>query len=75
MKKASDAGRTQNEARKGRVSAPAVVTMMASFRFCRMVRLKEAQKKIRPRGSSFCQMLIGGSGSSYSLKLSAGTCN
>lgn len=34
MKKQSEAGSTTHEARKGSVSAPAVVTMIASFRFC-----------------------------------------
>lgn len=73
-KKASDAGKTPREARKGRVSAPAAVTMMASLRFCRIVRLKLAQKNMRARGTSFCQRVTGsGKFASMSFRLSAGT--
>ncbi len=60
-KKASDAGSTQREARKGSASAPAEVTTIASFRLARMVRLKLAQKKMSASGSSFCHSLTGGS--------------
>ena len=34
IKKPMEAGNTQKELRKGSVSAPAVVTMMASFNVC-----------------------------------------
>jgi hypothetical protein len=73
-KKATLAGSTQKEARKGSVSAPPAVTMMASLRLCRMVRLKEAQKKMRPRGSTFCHSSRGALGSSSSTDCSTGTC-
>ena len=73
-KNAREAGNTPREARKGRVSAPAAVTMMASLRFCRMVRLKLAQKKMSARGTSFCHKVTGsGKFASMSFKLSAGT--
>lgn len=52
---------------------PAVVTTMESFRFCRMVRLKEPQKKMRPRASSLRHSVKGsGSFCSSSARLSAG---
>jgi hypothetical protein len=73
MKKASDAGSTPNEASHGSVSAPAVVTTIASFRFCRIVRLKDAQKKISAKGSSLCHREVAPSGSSTSLRCSTGT--
>ena len=75
-KNAKEAGRTPREARNGRVSAPAAVTMIASLRFCRMVRLKLAQKKISAKGTSFCHRVTGsGRFASISFKLSAGTWN
>ena len=58
-RKARDAGSTPREARKGSVSAPASVTMIASLRFCSMVRLKLAQKKMTARGTSLCHILTG----------------
>lgn len=48
---------------------------MESFRFCRTVRLKEAQKKMRPRHNSLRHSCRGsGSFASISDRLSSGTC-
>lgn len=73
-RKAREAGKTPREARNGRVSAPAAVTMIASLKFWRIVRLKLAQKKIKASGTSFCHSVTGsGRLASISFKLSAGT--
>ena len=73
-RKAKDAGRTPKEARNGRVSAPAAVTMMASLKFWSIVRLKLAQKNMRASGTSFCHRVTGsGRFASMSFNLSAGT--
>lgn len=76
MKNPSEAGKTPNADRYGNVSAPAEVTTMESFRFWRMVRLNEPQKKIRPSAMSLRHKLYGsGSCFSMSLRLSAGICS
>lgn len=72
----TEAGSTPRDAKNGSVSAPADVTIIESRRFCRIVRLKLAQKNIIARGTNFCQSVTGsGRFASISFRLSAGTCN
>ena len=66
-------GRTTQLARNGSVSAPAVVTIMLSFRLCRMAKLNDAPKKIQPSGSTLSHSERGGASSCAASSVSFGT--